>query len=152
MTIHRSPLGTLSLRDISITERVFEGVATRQDDPVLIEGPTGRTLTGQEFMAAVKALAGGLTERGFGKGATVAIMAPNMPEFCTVFHAVAWAGGTVTTVNPTYTAHELNHQLMASAATLLVTVPQLVDTAREGMTDTGVRTLAVIGGADGAAL
>jgi acyl-CoA synthetase (AMP-forming)/AMP-acid ligase II len=81
-------------------------------------------------MADVKALAGGLTERGFGKGATVAIMAPNMPEFCTLFHAVAWAGGTVTTVNPTYTAPELNHQLTASAATLLVTVPQLVETAR----------------------
>jgi 4-coumarate--CoA ligase len=102
-------------------------------------------------MAKVKALAGGLTERGFGKGATVAIMAPNMPEFATVFHAVAWAGGTVTTVNPSYTAQELNHQLMASAATLLVTVPQLADTAREGMTDTGVRALAVIGPETGAA-
>jgi 4-coumarate--CoA ligase len=150
MTIHFSPLGSLAQRDISITERVFQGVATRQGEPVLIEGPTGRSMTGHEFMAGVKALAGGLAERGFGKGATVAIMAPNMPEFCTVFHAVAWAGGTVTTVNPTYTAQELNHQLMASAATLLVTVPQLVDMARAGMTDTGVRTLAVIGEAEGA--
>ena len=150
MTIFRSPMGELALRDISITERVFEGVSTRPDAPVLIEGPTGRTMTGAEFMAAVRALSGGLTAKGFGKGATVAIMAPNMPEFCTVFHAVAWAGGTVTTVNPTYTAHELNHQLMASAATLLVTVPQLLGTAREGMTDTGVRAVAVIGQAEGA--
>jgi acyl-CoA synthetase (AMP-forming)/AMP-acid ligase II len=150
MNIYRSPLGELTLRDVSITERVFEGVATRRDDPVLIEGPTGRAITGERLMADVKALAGGLTGRGFGKGATVAIMAPNVPEFCTLFHAVAWAGGTVTTVNPTYTAPELNHQLTASAATLLVTVPQLVDVAREGMTDTGVRTLAVIGEAEGA--
>jgi acyl-CoA synthetase (AMP-forming)/AMP-acid ligase II len=150
MTIYRSPLGGLSLRDISITERVFEGIATRRGAPVLIEGPTGRTITGAALMADIKALAGGLSERGFGKGATVAIMAPNMPEFCTLFHAVAWAGGTVTTVNPTYTAAELNHQLTASAATLLVTVPQLVETAIEGMTDTGVRTLAVIGEAEGA--
>jgi acyl-CoA synthetase (AMP-forming)/AMP-acid ligase II len=150
MIIHGSPLGGLALRDISITERVLEGVATRQDDPVLVDGSTGRGSTGRAWTAEVKALAGGLTERGFGKGATVAIMAPNMPEFATVFHAVAWAGGTVTTVNPSYTAPELNHQLMASAATLLVTVPQLVETAREGMTDTGVRTLAVIGEAEGA--
>ena len=150
MTIHRSLMGELSLRDISITERVLEGVATRQDAPVLIDGPSGRTMTGAEFAAAVRALAGGLTERGFGRGATVAIMAPNMPEFCTLFHAVAWAGGTVTTVNPTYTAQELNHQLMASAATLLVTVPQLLETAREGMLDTGVRAVVVIGEAGGA--
>jgi acyl-CoA synthetase (AMP-forming)/AMP-acid ligase II len=150
LTIYRSPLGGLSLRDISITERVFEGVATRRGDPVLIEGPTGRTITGDALMADVKALAGGLTERGFGKGATVAILAPNMPEFCMVLHAVAWAGGTVTTVNPSYTAHELNHQLTASGATLLVTVPQLVGIAREGMTDTDVRTLAVIDEGEGA--
>jgi len=150
MVIHRSPLGELALRDIAITERVFEGVARRLEEPVLIDGPTGRAMTGAEFMAAVKALAGGLTEKGFGKGATVAIMAPNVPEFCTVFHAVAWAGGTVTTINPTYTPQEVNHQLMASAATLLVTVPQLVDVARDGMTDTGVRAVAVIGEAEGA--
>jgi hypothetical protein len=37
----------LTLRDVSITERVFEGVATRRGDPVLIEGPTGRTITGE---------------------------------------------------------------------------------------------------------
>jgi hypothetical protein len=49
MTVFRSPLGPLAARDISITERVFEGVATRQGEPVLIEGPTGRTMIGHEL-------------------------------------------------------------------------------------------------------
>ena len=150
MTVFRSPLGDIVLRDMSITERVFEGVATRHDHPVLIEGTAGRAMTGGEFIASVKSLAGGLSDSGFGKGATVAIMTPNLPEFCTVFHAVAWAGGTVTTVNPSYTAHELNHQLMASAATLLVTVPQLMPVALEAIVDTGVRAVAVVGEAEGA--
>ena len=150
MTIYTSQQGAIALRDISITERVFEGVRRRGDLPVLIDGPTGRQVTGSAFIASVKALAGGLTEQGFGKGATVALMMPNMPEFCTAFHAVAWAGGTITTVNPSYTAQELNHQLMASAATLLVTVPELLPVARAGMEGTGVRAVAVVGEADGA--
>ncbi len=150
MTIYTCPQGGIALRDLSITQRVFEGVQTRADAPVLIDGATGREMTGAAFLAAVKALAGGLTERGFGKGATVALMMPNIPEFCVAFHAVAWAGGTVTTVNPAYTARELGHQLMASAATLFITVPELAAVAREGMEDTGVRALAVVGEAEGA--
>jgi acyl-CoA synthetase (AMP-forming)/AMP-acid ligase II len=150
MNIYTSPLGGIARSDLSVTERVFEGVRNRADLPVLIDGPTGAAVSGAAFMDAVKALAGGLTARGFGKGATVALMLPNIPEFCIAFHAVAWAGGTVTTVNPAYTAHELNHQLMASAATLLITTPQLLSVAREGMQDTGVRALSVVGEAEGA--
>jgi len=67
---------------------------------VLTDGTTGRALTAAEFTDQVKRLAGGLTARGFGAGHTVALMAPNLPEYCVVFHAVAWAGGTITTLNP----------------------------------------------------
>ena len=38
-----------------------------------------------------------------------------------VFHGVATAGGTVSTVNPTYTAGEVRHQLQDSGATKLFT-------------------------------
>ena len=33
-----------------------------------------------------------------------------------VFHAVAMAGGVVTTINPTYTEAEVHHQLVDSGA------------------------------------
>ena len=118
MTIIRSPYPDVPIRDLSITELVFAGIDPAQ--AILIDGPTGREVTGAQFIGGVKALAGGLTARGYAPGGCVALMAPNIPEFCTVFHAVAWAGGTVTTVNPTYTAHELRHQLNDAGAELLV--------------------------------
>ena len=83
-------------------------------------------------MDTVRRLAGGLTAAGFGAGQTVALMAPNCPEFCVVFHAVAFAGGTITTINPTYTAPEVTHQLNDAGASLLITIPALADSASGG--------------------
>ena len=147
MTIIRSRFADVPIRDLTITQRVFDGI-----DPgavILIDGPGGREITGAAFIDSVKALAGGLTARGYAPGGCVALMAPNLPEFCTVFHAVAWAGGTVTTVNPTYTASELHHQLTDAGADLLVTVAPFLDTARAAVAGTGVREILLIGPAQG---
>ncbi|MFC6686323.1 AMP-binding protein [Jhaorihella thermophila] len=150
MRIVKSPYPDVEIRDMSITERVFEGLGDNPDRVILVEGPSGREVTVGQFTQGVKALAGGLTERGFGKGKVVALMAPNLPEYCIIFHGVAWAGGTITTINPTYTAHEVRHQLNDSGASLLITVGPFLDTAREAAEGTGVTEIAVIGEAEGA--
>lgn len=135
MTIFTSPYPDVAATDLSITERVFEGLQNRPDAVVLTDGPTGRSLTASAFMDQVKRMAGGLAAAGFGAGHTVAIMAPNMPEYCVVFHAVAWGGGTITTLNPTYTAHEVAHQMADSRAELLITIPDFMETAKAGAGD-----------------
>ena len=143
MNIYKSTFPDVALTDKTITQRVFEGI-----DPeatILIDGPTGRKLTGAQFIGAVKSLAGGLTARGWGAGKVVALMAPNLPEYCVTFHASAWAGGTVTTINPTYTAHEVNHQLKDAGADVLVTIAMFADTAREAIKGTKVEQIVVIG-------
>lgn len=148
MAILRSRFPDIAIRDISITDLVFQGI-----DPaavILFDGPSGREITGAAFMAQVRALAGGLKARGIGPGSVVALMAPNCPEFCVVFHAVALAGGCVTTVNPTYTAPELHHQLNDAGAGMLVTVAPFLETARAGVQGTAVTQIALIGpGQDG---
>ena len=149
MTVHTSPHPDVSATDLTITERVFQGLEDRPDAVVLTDGPTGRTMTAAVFMDQVKRMAGGLASAGFGAGHTIAIMAPNIPEYCVVFHAVAWGGGTVTTLNPTYTAHEVAHQLSDSGAELLITIPEFIETAQEGAGDTPV---IAIGTAEYAAL
>lgn len=149
MTIYTSPYPDIAISDQSITERVFSGLETRPDETVLIDGPTGRSLTAQAFMDQVKAMAGGLTAAGFGAGHTVALMAPNIPEYCVIFHAVAWAGGTITTLNPTYTANEVAHQLQDAGAELLITIPDFMDTAAQGA---GATPVIAIGSDDYAAL
>ena len=128
---------------------MFQGLG---DDPkrvVLIDGPSGRQMTAGDLKEGIQRLAGGLNASGFGEGSVTALMAPNKPEYATVFHGVAYAGETVTTINPAYTASELRHQLVDSKARLLVTTPMFADTARAGAEGTTVEKIVVIGAAEG---
>jgi acyl-CoA synthetase (AMP-forming)/AMP-acid ligase II len=117
MAIFASPYGDIALSEKSITQQVFGGLKDRPDAIVMTDGITGETLSAAQMMDRVKRLAGGLTEQGFGAGTTVALMAPNMPDYAVALHGVAWAGGTVTPINPSCTAHEVRHQLMDAAPT-----------------------------------
>jgi 4-coumarate--CoA ligase len=81
----------------------------------------------------------------------VALMAPNCPEFAVVFYGTSIAGATITTVNPSYTAPELRHQLNDSGAVLLVVPPALLPLAAEAVAGTAVTETVVLGGeGDGA--
>lgn len=143
--IYRGPLPDAEIPDIPITEYVLRPVTSNGDHPALIDGPTGRTLTFSELESAINRMAGGLTARGYGAGSTVGLMAPNVPEYAVVFHGVSVAGGTVTTINPTYGAEEVRFQLNDSKATLLITMPAFVETAKEAIVDTDVKEIVVIG-------
>jgi 4-coumarate--CoA ligase len=118
--------------------------------PALIDGPTGRALTYGELDTAVRQLAGGLVALGFAKGDAVAILAPNLPEYAIVFHGVAYAGGVVTTINPSYTEREIRHQLEDATPRFLVTVEPFLATARAAAEGTAVEEIFVIGSCDDA--
>ncbi len=110
---------------------------------------TGKTMTYGEFDDAVRRQAGGWLGSGLAKGEVVAVMAPNCAEYGVIFHAVALAGGVLTTINPTYTSAEVHHQLVDSGATRLVTIPTFLDTATAAIADSAVKEMYVIGEADG---
>ena len=149
MSIIHSRHAPVALTGLTITERLFHGLVHRPDDPVMVDGPTRRSLTAGALMDGIRRLAGGLAAAGFGPGQVVAILAPNMPEYAIAFHGPLWAGGTVTTLNPSYTATEIHHQLKNSGAALLITIPQFLAAAREGAVGTDVREIAVMGEAEG---
>jgi acyl-CoA synthetase (AMP-forming)/AMP-acid ligase II len=127
--IHRSPLPDVEIPDQALPTYVLYRARELGDKPALIDGPTGRVLTYAALEQGVRALAGGLVGLGFAKGDVLALMAPNLPEYAIVFHGVARAGGVITTINPTYTEREVHHQLLDSAATILVTIPLFLETA-----------------------
>ncbi len=143
MTVYRSPHPPVALTGETITERLFRGLGGR-DEPVMIDGPSGRSLTAAQLEGGIRRLAGGLAARGIGPGTTVAIMAPNCPEYAIVFHGALYAGATVTTINPTYTAPEVHHQLADSGATLLFTVTHFLETARAAAEGTGVTAITTL--------
>lgn len=132
MTVIHSTFPKVESTDLTITERVFSNLETRPHETVLTCGVTRQSLTAVQFMDRVKRLAGGLNAAGLGAGKTVALMAPNSPEYCVIFHAVAWAGGTITTLNPTYTGPEVAHQMTDANADALITVTDFLDTAKSG--------------------
>src|SRR6516165_7589001 len=123
--IHRSPLPDVEIPDVSLTTYVLAEAASRGDKPALIDGLSGRTLTYSALQSAISSLAGGLVAGGFTRGDVLAIMAPNAPEYPVVFHAVAMAGGIVTTINPVNTEAEVHDQLRDCGARILVTTPPL---------------------------
>jgi 4-coumarate--CoA ligase len=140
--IYHSPFAAVEVPRQSITEAVFAGLVP--DAPALIDGITGRVMTGADLVTAVQRFAGGLQARGLGRGDVVALMSPNSPEFAVVFHGAAWAGVTLTTANPTYTAGELRHQLTDSAARLLFVPAGLADLAAEAVAGTSVSAVILL--------
>lgn len=149
--IHTSPLPDVEIPVQSLPAYALERARELGDKPALIDGPTGRVLTYAQLADQVASLAGGLAARGFGPGDVLGVMLPNLPEYAVLFHGVAMAGGTVTTINPTYTSHEVHHQLTDAGASLLVTIPMFLPVAAEGAEGTGVQEIFVLGEAtDGA--
>ncbi|MEM7095967.1 MAG: 4-coumarate--CoA ligase family protein [Actinomycetota bacterium] len=148
--IHTSTLPDVEIpQDISITDYALRRVDELADQPAIIDGPTGRTTTFAELRDGIQLLAGGLAARGFGPGHTLALMAPNIPEYAFFFHGVAYAGGVVTTINPTYTAGEIRHQLQDSDASILVTISMFLDVAQEAIEGTSVTEVMTIDPVDG---
>jgi 4-coumarate--CoA ligase len=148
--IYSSPLPDVEIPDLPLTAYVLDGAAGQPDKPALIDGVSGQTLTYAGLQRAVGSLAGGLAASGFAKGEVLALMAPNMPEYAVVFHAVAMAGGIVTTINPAYAEAEMHGQLRDSGARILVTIPPLAAAASRAAAGTQVGEVYVFGEAPGA--
>jgi len=149
-TIFSSPLAAVELPELPITEYVFRRRELLADMAAMIDGTTGRSYTYSEMYESVRRTAGGLAARGYGTGDVLAIMAPNVPEYTMAFHGAAYAGGTVTTLNPTYTAEEIAFQLADSGAKYIVTVPMFLETATEAAAGSSVEEIFVFGDSDSA--
>jgi acyl-CoA synthetase (AMP-forming)/AMP-acid ligase II len=148
--IHRGPEPDVEIPNLDLTSFVFEHAGGRADKPALIDGPSGRTVTYGQLADSIRALAAGLTARGFGKGDVLGVYMPNVPEYAIALHGVASVGGRCTTMNPLYTAGEVAHQLEDSGARLLVTVGPMLDVAREAAEKAGIEEVFVVGDGDGA--
>ena len=145
MIIYRSPLPDVDIPAVPVTEFILRRAGEVPDRPALVDGPSGRTYTYGVLAEMIRRFAGGLAARGLGPGDTIALMAPNIPEYAIAFHGAAVAGVAVSTINPTYTAEEVRFQLQDSLASMIVTIGLFVDTAKEAAEGTGVQEIVVIG-------
>lgn len=116
--------------ELPIHDAVLGRAADFGDQPALIDGTDGTTLTYEQVDRFHRRLAAALAETGVRKGDVLALHSPNTIAFPTVFYAATRAGAAVTTVHPLATAEEFARQLGDSAARWIVTVSPLLETAR----------------------
>ncbi|HXV70796.1 MAG TPA: AMP-binding protein [Acidimicrobiia bacterium] len=143
--VFHSPAPDVQIPDTALTPYVFRKADRLADHVAVIDGPSGRSYTYAELFGAARKVAGGLVAAGMERGDVLAILLPNIPEYPLVFHGVALAGGTTTTINPTYTTGEISRQLNDSAARFLVTIELFLESALEAAASSGVETVYVLG-------
>jgi acyl-CoA synthetase (AMP-forming)/AMP-acid ligase II len=148
--IFQSPHPSVTVPDTSLTDYVLRRVDELGEKPALIDGPSGRTYSYGQLRGYVNRLAAGFAAHGVTKGEVFAIYSPNIPEYALAFHAVASLGAATTMVPPLFTAEEIIKQLTNSRAKYLLTIPQLMEKAREVAQASGVEKLFVVGEAEGA--
>jgi acyl-CoA synthetase (AMP-forming)/AMP-acid ligase II len=145
--IVRSPEPPIEVPDVPLTRLLLERADALGDKPALVDGPSGRTYTFAQWASSVRAAASSLHARGLAKGDVLAIFSPNLPEYAIAFHAVSLIGGVVTTVNPLYTAPELDYQLKDANARYLLTVGPFLEKAQQAASECGLREVFVLGDA-----
>jgi acyl-CoA synthetase (AMP-forming)/AMP-acid ligase II len=136
--------------DVGVTEFLLDHPAARADAPAVIDGPSGRTLTYGDLRRDVRRCARGLARGGFGPGEVLAIVAPNVPEWLVACYGAMAAGGTVSGINPLYTAEEIAAQLRDARAGRVLTIPPFLPLVRAARAASGLPVeIFVLGDADG---
>jgi acyl-CoA synthetase (AMP-forming)/AMP-acid ligase II len=148
--VYESPFPDVEIPDLSLPQFVMQDFADRADQPALVDGPSGRTLTYGQLAGAIRQAAAGLHARGLREGDVFAIYSPNLPEYAIAFYGAAMAGGINTTVNPLYTPDECAKQLKDAGAKFLLTVPPFLDKAQQAAAQSDVDEVFVFGEAEGA--
>ncbi|WP_225834082.1 4-coumarate--CoA ligase family protein [Streptomyces sp. NK08204] len=116
--------------ELPIHEAVLGHAADFGDQPALVDGTDGTTLTYEQVDRFHRRLAAAFADAGVRKGDVLALHSPNTIAFPTAFYAATRAGACVTTVHPLATPEEFAKQLRDSAARWIVTVSPLLQTAR----------------------
>lgn len=104
----------------SIGDFVRERAGALRDQTAAIWFERGLKISYAELDRRSDAVAAGLMARGLRKGAHVAVMLPNAPEFLFAWFAVAKLGAVMVPVNTGYTGAELDYLLNQSDAQALV--------------------------------
>ncbi|MEU1511956.1 4-coumarate--CoA ligase family protein [Streptomyces sp. NPDC005811] len=116
--------------ELPIHDAVLGHAAAFGEQPALIDGTDGTTLTYEQVDRFHRRVAAALAEAGVRKGDVLALHSPNTVAFPLAFYAATRAGACVTTVHPLATEEEFAKQLGDSRARWIVTVSPFLETAR----------------------
>ncbi len=119
-----APLSPLSL--LRRVERVYP------DQPAVIHGSLRRTWG--QTAERCRRLASALASRGIGKGDTIAVMAPNIPEILEAHYGIPMTGAVLNALNIRLDAATLAFILDHGEAKALITDTEFAPVMREALT------------------
>jgi long-chain acyl-CoA synthetase len=102
-----------------------------------------KVLSYGEIDAASRVLGAFLQSTGMERGARVAIMMPNVPQYPVAIAAILRAGFVVVNVNPLYKERELEHQLADSGAEAIIVLENFASVVEEAQPHTKVKHVIV---------
>ncbi|HUG25304.1 long-chain-fatty-acid--CoA ligase [Piscinibacter sp.] len=119
---------------VDLLEEAFRQYASR-DAAVCMN----TRITFRDIDETSSALGAWLQSKGLARGARVALMMPNVPQYMVAIAAVLRAGYAVVNVNPLYTPRELEHQLNDSGAEAIIVLENFAKTLEDVIDRTRVR-------------
>ena len=135
--IIRSPYSDVEIPETNLADFVWQNVDKWPENVALVCGMTGRQYTYEMAHNMSKQFGSALIRMGAKKGDVLAMVVPNIPEFCIAYLGAAGVGITLTTMNPTYTPEEIARQLENSGAKYVLTIGLFFDNIKEAAAQYG---------------
>ncbi|CAH2041118.1 unnamed protein product, partial [Iphiclides podalirius] len=130
----KSPFRDIEIPNATYAEYVWKNLDKWATKTATVCGITGRQYTYEQIYKQSQVLGAVLRKKfRINNGDTVAIMLPNLPEYPTAILGVLSAGGLVTTLNPNYTAYEVQRQIHMSDAKLITVTADIVPTVKQAL-------------------
>jgi long-chain acyl-CoA synthetase len=128
-------------RITSLTAMLDDCFARFRERPAVIF--MDKVLSYGDLDEASRALAAFLQSTGMERGARVAIMMPNVPQYPVAIAAILRAGFVVVNVNPLYKERELEHQLTDAGAEAIVVLENFAGVVEQALPHTKVKHIIV---------
>ena len=134
----RNDANHVPLSPISFLNRT---ASVHPDRTAVVHGPLVRTW--RETAERCRRLASALRRRGYGQGDTIAIMAPNVPEFLEAGFGAPMTGGVLNALNVRLDAEAIAFMLNHGEAKVLIADRAFADTVEAALARTENRPLVV---------
>ncbi|XP_063385015.1 uncharacterized protein LOC134671168 [Cydia fagiglandana] len=132
--IIKSPLKPVEVPNVTVYEYLCQNLEKWSEKTMVVCGSTGRGYTYSQGFKLTSTFAANLRGKlRMREGDAVAVMLPNVPDYPVVALGILGAGAVITSINPIYTAHEVQRQLLLSGAKIVVTLVETVDVVKNAL-------------------
>ncbi|XP_063828963.1 uncharacterized protein LOC135078296 [Ostrinia nubilalis] len=132
--IIKTPYNNIEIPNATLYDYLWQNLEKWPEKTLAVCSETGRGYTYEQAFNLSNAFAANLRLKlKIRDGDTVSVMLPNVPDYPLVAMGILGAGGVISTINPIYTAHEVQRQLVLSKAKVVVTMPEILGVVKEAL-------------------